>query len=74
MKRRIVFNQGIIGGEEAYTLIDILPQLEKSFTQRKHFHEYYFTPIEVELSLEDIDKLSKEFTIYLNYEELVIKL
>ena len=74
MKRRIEFNQGIIGGEEVDILIDILPQLEKSFTQRKTYYEYYFTPTEVELSLEDIDELSNEFTIILNYEELIIKL
>jgi len=74
MKRKIEFNQGIIGGDEADSLIDILPQLKNSFTQRKQYYEYYFTPTEVELSLEDIDELSNQFIIVLNCEELIIKL
>ena len=74
MKRRLEFNQGIIGGEDADTLLSILPQLEKSFAQRKTYYEYYFTPTAVELSLEDIKKLSNEFTIVLNWDELIIKL
>lgn len=74
MKRIIRFNQGIIGGNEADILINVLPQTEYSFKQRKQFYEYYFTPVEVELSLEDIDKISNEFIIVLNYEELIINL
>jgi len=74
MKRKIRFNQGIIAGEECFALLEILPQLKNSFTQRKTYFEYYFKETEVELSLEDIDKIFSEFSIILNYEELIIKL
>ena len=74
MKRILRFNHGIISGEDKYTLVQILPQLENSFRQRKQYFEYYFEQTEVELSLEDIDKISSEFIIILNYEELIIKL
>ena len=74
MKRIIRFNQGIIGGDNKEDLVEILPQLESSFKQRKTYHEYYFTDTEVELSLEEVDKISKEFTTLLNYEKLIIKL
>lgn len=72
MKRIIRFNQGIIGGEDKDTLVDILPQLENSFRQRKQYYEYYFEQTEVELSLENVDKISSEFVVILNYEELII--
>lgn len=74
MKRILRFNHGIISGEDKYTLVQILPQLENYFRQRKQYFEYYFEQTEVELSLEDIDKISSEFIIILNYEELIIKL
>lgn len=74
MKRILRFNQGIIGGEDKDTLLEILPQLQNSFRQRKRYYEYYFDQTEVELSLEDIDKLSSEFVVVLNYEEITIKL
>lgn len=73
MKRKIKFNQGIIGGEDKDRVIDILPQLSSHFTQRKTYYEYYFDDgVEVELYLGDIDKLSEEFVIKLNYEDLII--
>lgn len=74
MKRKIRFNQGIIGGVEKDTVVDILPQLEPHFRQRKTYYEYYFDDgVEVELSLEDIDKLSSEFAIKLNWDGLKIE-
>lgn len=72
MKRVIGFNQGIIGGDDAYRIIDILPQLGISFRQRKTYFEYYFDNTEVDLSLEDIDKISNAFTVKLDYEELIV--
>jgi hypothetical protein len=72
MKRIIKFNQGIIGGICKDTLVEILPQLEKSFRQRKTYHEYYFINTEVSLTLEELDKISTEFTVVLDYEELII--
>ena len=73
MKRTIRISQGIIAGYEADAIIEILPQLKDSFRQRKTYHEYYFDEVEVELTLETLDKLSDKFTIVLDYEDLTIK-
>lgn len=74
MKRLIRFNQGIIGGDDKEDLVEILPQLESSFKQRKTYHEYYFTDTEVELSLAEIERISRNFVVLLDYEELTLKL
>lgn len=72
MKRIIRFNQGVIGSFDKGRLVRILPQLESSFRQRKQYYEYIFDDIEVELSLEDIDRISNEFRIVLDWEDLTI--
>jgi hypothetical protein len=72
MIRLVRLNQGIVGGVEKELLVDILPQLAGSFRRRKEYYEYYFDEKEIELSLEDINDLSSEFIIKLNWEELKI--
>jgi len=72
MKRFIKFNQSIIGGNDKDALIEILPQLENSFRQRKTYHEYYFISTEVSLTLEELNKISTKFVVILYYEELII--
>jgi hypothetical protein len=73
MKRSIRFRDGIIGGFEKEMIVDILPQLKGSFTQRKTYFEYYFEDTEVELTLEQLDKLSGEFRIVMDYEDITIE-
>ena len=72
MKKVIVIKSGVVGGVEKELIESILPQLVGSFEQRKEFFEYYFNEKEVELSLEDIDNISQEFIIKLNWNELEI--
>lgn len=72
MIRSVCISEGVVGGVEKELIESILPQLKGSFTQRKEFFEYYFDEKEVELSLEDINDLSSEFIIKLNWEELEI--
>ena len=74
MKKLFKINQGIIGGEDKETIVKILPQLESQFKQRKQYWEYYFDEIVVDLTLEDLEELSSEFIIELNWDELKIKL
>jgi len=73
MKRNIRFRDGIIGGFEKEMIVDILPQLKDSFTQRKTYFEYYFEDTEVELTLEQLDKLSEEFRIAIDFEDITIE-
>jgi sialic acid synthase SpsE len=72
MKRIIQLSQGIIRGNEVQSILEILPQLESSFTQRKTYFEYNFEDTEVELTLEQIDKLSKDFGIEIGFGSLTI--
>lgn len=73
MKRIININTGVIGGYEKELIESILPQLSNSFRQRKEFWEYYFDAITIEITLEELDKLSSEFVVELYYDELIIK-
>lgn len=72
MKRTLTFNQGIIDGYYKFVIIELFPNLEKSFTRRKQYSEFYFEDTEVELTLYLINKLSSEFCIELNRDELRI--
>jgi len=74
MKKVISFNQGVIGGEDMQAVLSVLPQLESSFKQRKEFWEFYFSEVEVELSIEDIEQLSDLFIIKISFEQLVIQI
>jgi hypothetical protein len=73
MKRNIRFSDGVIGGVEKEMIVDILPQLEGSFRQRKTYFEYYFDDTEVEITLEQLDKLSDEFRIKIDFEDITIE-
>jgi hypothetical protein len=73
MKRNIRFSDGVIGGVEKEMIVEILPQLEGSFRQRKTYFEYYFDDTEVEITLEQLDKLSDEFRIKIDFEDITIE-
>jgi hypothetical protein len=73
MKRNIRFSDGVIGGVEKEMIVEILPQLEGSFRQRKTHFEYYFDDTEVEITLEQLDKLSDEFRIKIDFEDITIE-
>ena len=72
MKRTIRFTDGIIGGVEKEMIVDILPQLEGSFRQRKTYFEYYFDETEIEITLEQLDELSKEFIVKICWDDITI--
>lgn len=74
MIREVRMNQGVVGGFDKELIEKILPQLSSSFRQRKEFWEYYFDPIEIELSLEDLENISKEYEIELNWNDLIINI
>ena len=74
MKRNIRFRDGVIGGIEKVNIVDILPQLKSSFTQRKTHFEFFFTETVIELTLEQLDTLSTEFTITMDHEDITIEI
>jgi hypothetical protein len=73
IKRLIQIKAGVIGGFEKELIEKLLPQLVGSFVQRKEFFEYYFNEKWVELSIEDIEKVSNEFSIEISEFEMEIK-
>lgn len=74
MKRLVTIKDGVIGGVEKELIEKLLPQLVGSFRQRKEFFEYYFDETMVEFTLDDIERLSKEFIIEISWTELVIEI
>ena len=72
MKRIISFKEGVIGGTDKESIVAIFPQLEASFRQRKQFFEYYFDETAIEITLEQLEKLTQEFRISVDYEMITI--
>lgn len=74
MRRLLRVNSGIVEGSDMLLLIEILPQLKNSFTQRKEFFEYYFQETWVDLTLESLEELSRGFYITLSEFEILVEL
>jgi hypothetical protein len=74
IRRLIQINQGVICGFEKELIESILPELVGSFTQRKSYFEYHFNETWITISLEDIENISKKFSIEMTELELKIKI
>lgn len=74
MKKMIEFSSSLICGELKDEIIEIIPELKDKFTQRKDYNEYYvnLSNEEFELNLEQIEKLSDCYEIFLNWNTLKI--
>lgn len=72
MKRIVEINNGVVYGTDKESIVSILPQLEKSFKQRKEFFEYYFDETEIEITLEQLDALSNKFKICIIRDTITI--
>lgn len=72
MKVKIRFNQGIIAGYEVRDLLEVFPELENSFEQRKQYDEYYFEKNEVELNIDKLEQLSNKFRFEISGDDLKI--
>lgn len=73
IKRLIQIKAGVIGGVEKELIEKLLPQLIGSFRQRKEFFEYYFDEKWIDLDIEDIHNISRDFVIEISEFELEIK-
>lgn len=73
MKRILVLNT-IVSGSDVRDILKVFPNIENSFKQRKHYDEYYFYNVEVELTIEIIQKLNDLcYGVEIGYEEVKIK-
>lgn len=73
MVRILNFKDGIISGNNMRSLLEIFPQLKSRFRQRNQYDKYYFDPIEVEVSIEQIHLLSEEFLVAVNWESITLR-
>jgi len=72
MKVEIRFNQGVIAGYEVRDLLEVFPELENNFEQRKQYDEYYFEKSEVELDIDKLEQLSNKFRFEMSGDDLKI--
>jgi hypothetical protein len=71
--RNIRFTSGIVNGDDMRDLLEILPELESSFIQRKSFDEYYFNSKSIQIDISKLDQLSSMFLIRMNWEDITLE-
>jgi hypothetical protein len=71
--KKILELDGIVDGDTKTDLVEMFPELENSFTQRKSFYEYYYQQTEIELTIDKIDKLSKDYEVTIGFDSVKIK-
>lgn len=74
MTREISFNNGIIDGDCMRFMLLLFPVLKDSFSGRKHYDEYYFKPVAIEVGLWELNTLSNEYSIKISNSEIEILL
>jgi hypothetical protein len=71
--KRILELDGIVDGDTKRDLVNIFPELKNSFTKRKSYDEYYYLESIVELTMDKIERLSKDYVITIGIEYVIIK-
>ena len=73
MLRILTLEQGIIGGDTVRDILEVFPEIENRFRQRKTYDEFYFDSATVELTIEKISSLNQlGFKVSINWEEIVL--
>jgi hypothetical protein len=72
--KRILELDGIVNGDTKRNLVELFPELkEHSFGQRKSYDEYYYRDSIIELTMDKIEKLSKDYVVIIDFESVKIK-
>ena len=72
--KRILIIDGLLEGSLVRELIDLMPNLQSSFTQRKQFDEYYFTETEINVTLDIIQKLNNlDYNVTISKDEIKLE-
>ncbi len=70
MKRILNLEQGIIVGDTVRDILEVFPELESRFRQRKTYDEYYFDGANVEFTIDIIENLNQlGFNVSIGWEE-----
>lgn len=73
MKRILNFEQGIIVGDTVRDILEVFPEIENKFRQRKTYDEYYFDGANIELTIDKIASLNQlGFNVSINWEVVVL--
>ena len=73
MLRILTLKQGIIGGDTVRDILEVFPEIENRFRQRKTYDEFYFDGSTVELTIEKISSLNQlGFKVSINWEGIVL--
>jgi len=72
MIRKLGFKDGIVSGYNMRDLLKVFPALENKFEQRHNFDEYYFSEVEVEINIKQLDQLSNLFAIKIDWSSIVL--
>jgi len=74
IERILEFENGIIEGDVVREITQVFSYLDKSFSQRKSYDEYYYTETVVVVDVEVINELnSLGYTISIDSEYIKIK-
>lgn len=73
MKRNLVFEQGIIEGDTVRDILEVFPEIESSFRQRKKYDEYYYDDTVVDLTIEVMEALNnKHYKLSITSDDVII--
>lgn len=73
MFRTLRIKDGIIGGDKVRRILEVFPEIETKFTQRKTYDEYYYNETKVELSIQKIDDLNQlNFSVIIDFEDVIV--
>lgn len=73
MKRILNINQVVISGDSKRDIIEIFPNVENNFRQRKEFDEYYFDECSVDLTIDIIGNLNQlGFKVTITWERIIL--
>ena len=63
MIRVLNIKNSLVEGDNVRKILNVFPQLENAFTQRKTYDEYYFEEVDLEFTLEDIQLLNDNYFV-----------
>jgi len=72
MVRMLEFKCSIVSGDDMRDALKAFPQLKDNFEQRKSFDEYYFSKMEVEISIDQLEKLQWLFDIEISGNRIIL--
>ena len=72
MKRKLMFTQSPVSGDDMRIILILFPHLEYNFTRRKSYDEFYFEGENIEITLDKLEKLLDEYNLELSSEYITI--